>query len=412
APTINAAERDDEAALQPVTIGYIDYDNFISLDSDGDLQGYAYEYIKEIAKYTNRTYVFQPIEWPDVMDSLQKGKIDLYLDAMYTTDRILRFDYSSFPIIQQEMMLYTLSRSPYYYADFEHFDGKRIGILRSGCESLYLAQYAQENGFSFIISEYDSNADMQSALEAGEVDLIAANNFIKKDNYKMVGVYGITPVFALSKKGEPFVKELDRAIQGIKINSPNFEDDLYEKYYGQKVNFIASGFTREESKYIATLGNIKVGVFDHFSPLSYLDSKGKFVGVYIDILDQLSSVSGICFEPIALDPEMDTAQALESGKCDIIMGVNSQLGDTYPSMALSNYFMVSETSAVGRIDTEHDFNQALDIVLLRNLSGSAVSKAKLNSAIHFTFAHSPKECLLMVEKGDTDISILNSYVAN
>ncbi|MEG0019101.1 MAG: EAL domain-containing protein, partial [Oscillospiraceae bacterium] len=250
------------------------------------------------------------------------------------------------------------------------------------------------------------------ALEAGEVDLIAANNFIKKDNYKMVGVYGITPVFALSKKGEPFVKELDRAIQGIKINSPNFEDDLYEKYYGQKVNFIASGFTREESKYIATLGNIKVGVFDHFSPLSYLDSKGKFVGVYIDILDQLSSVSGICFEPIALDPEMDTAQALESGKCDIIMGVNSQLGDTYPSMALSNYFMVSETSAVGRIDTEHDFNQALDIVLLRNLSGSAVSKAKLNSAIHFTFAHSPKECLLMVEKGDTDISILNSYVAN
>ncbi|MEG1895297.1 MAG: transporter substrate-binding domain-containing protein, partial [Oscillospiraceae bacterium] len=375
-PSVYGLNHASRAYDKPVKIAYIDYDNYISTNSDGELQGYAYEYMQGISKYTHRNYVFEKANWPDVPRGILNGDIDLYLVAMFTNERTTSFDFSEFPMIEQKMTLYVLSRSPYYYNDFENFNGKKIGILKDGSEGVYLAKYAKNNDFAYTLMEYESNSEMRYALENKQVDIIASNNFISGDNYKTVGIYGITPVYAIGKKGSPYIKEINDAMQKIKIDSPDFETTLYEKFYDKSVNFIGSGLTRVETNYIAGLDTVKVGVYDRFAPLSFVDNKGTFQGVYIDILNQLSSISGISFEPVALSPSTDPSLVLAAQECDIIMGISSEVKSLYPTINLSRYFLTSEAAVVGKINEEYGFDDDVTVALPRNFSGASTPVGK------------------------------------
>ncbi|MEG0092250.1 MAG: transporter substrate-binding domain-containing protein, partial [Oscillospiraceae bacterium] len=287
-----------------------------------------------------------------------------------------------------------------------------IGILKDGTETAYLAKYAKDNNFTYTLMEYENNSEMRYALENKQVDIIASNDFISSDNYKTVGIYGVTPVYAIGKKDSPYIKELNNAVQKIKIDSPDFETSLYEKFYDKSVNFISSGLTRVETNYIAGLDTIRVGVYDHFAPLSFVDNNGTFQGVYIDILNQLSSISGISFEPVALSPSTDPSLVLSAEECDIIMGISSEVKFLYPTINLSRYFLTSEATVVGKINEEYGFDDDVTVALPRNFSGANTPVGKDYSTIKYDFMVSPKDCLMEVANGNAQMAVLNSYVAN
>ena len=54
---------------------------------NGHLSGYAYDYQQDLAAYTGRKYEYVEASWPELLQMLKDGEIDLLSDVSYTPER-------------------------------------------------------------------------------------------------------------------------------------------------------------------------------------------------------------------------------------------------------------------------------------------------------------------------------------
>ena len=71
---------------------------FNTTDQFGRRSGYAYDYQQNIAAYTGWSYEYVEGSWPELMQMLIDGEIDLMSDVSYTEDRAERMLFSALPI--------------------------------------------------------------------------------------------------------------------------------------------------------------------------------------------------------------------------------------------------------------------------------------------------------------------------
>ena len=76
-------------SAKTVRVGYyIDAGNFMSGFMEGDEKsGYAYEYLQNIASYTDWEYEYVYGYWDGLNEKMLKGEIDLLPDVSYRPDR-------------------------------------------------------------------------------------------------------------------------------------------------------------------------------------------------------------------------------------------------------------------------------------------------------------------------------------
>lgn len=67
-------------------------------DQYGRRSGYAYEYQEKIAAYTGWNYEYVNGSWPELMQMLIDGKIDLLNNVSYTPERADLMLFPSFPV--------------------------------------------------------------------------------------------------------------------------------------------------------------------------------------------------------------------------------------------------------------------------------------------------------------------------
>lgn len=89
--------RDHNKEQRIVKVGYFqDYATIMEPACEGNM-GYGYDYLQEIAKYTNWQYEFVKCSWNDGIKLLKEGKIDIFGPMQKTEEREKIFD---FPNIQ------------------------------------------------------------------------------------------------------------------------------------------------------------------------------------------------------------------------------------------------------------------------------------------------------------------------
>lgn len=71
---------------------------FNSTDQFGRRSGYAYDYQQKIAAYTGWNYEYVEGSWPELMQMLSDGEIDLMSDVSYTDERAEIMLFSSLPL--------------------------------------------------------------------------------------------------------------------------------------------------------------------------------------------------------------------------------------------------------------------------------------------------------------------------
>ena len=86
---------------------------FNTFDSNGRRTGYAYTYQQKISAYTGWEYEYVEGSWPELLQMLVDGKIDLMSDVSYTEERAEQMLYGSLPMGAQD-----------YYTINEH--GKKV----------------------------------------------------------------------------------------------------------------------------------------------------------------------------------------------------------------------------------------------------------------------------------------------
>ena len=235
-----------------LTVAYIDYSNFLEKSPDGSYIGYGADYLDRIAQYTGWTYQFVEMDWPTALEAVKAGEVDFYCVARQTVERQAEYDFSLFPLCNEELNLYVRQDSEVYYEDFAAFDGLSVGVLEASVDTGYFLEYAAAHDFSVRLTEYPTNGEVVAALRAGDVDLIAIVGYAVDGGLKLVGSFGVSPAYLMSREGSPYMKAFSEAQEQLFIDVPSYPQFLEQTHYGQERQFTGLLLTRAKRILFAT----------------------------------------------------------------------------------------------------------------------------------------------------------------
>lgn len=306
-----------------VKIGYIDYENFIREDGDGNYVGYGVEYLDEIASYTGWNYEFIYDSWENQLESLEEGKIDFICHAQKTEEREEKFLFSKYAIGAESSVLYARKDDErYYYNDFAYFDGMKIAVLKNSFQNREFAEYAQKKEFSYTFEEFDTQDKCFEALEAKNVDGVAMGSLSLKPEYKVICRFGSDPFYFMTgKENEDLLDELNDALGQITATGSTFQAELYQKYYGEIVASSDIIFTREENAFIKNAETIPVAFIPDRKPFSGVDENGVPEGITVDIVKLIEKKSGLTFSYEMMPDGFRSLEYLQEHEDTLIAGI-------------------------------------------------------------------------------------------
>ncbi|MBR4953479.1 MAG: transporter substrate-binding domain-containing protein [Oscillospiraceae bacterium] len=422
-----AVENDKERVLR---VGYSDYDNFIEKNARGQFEGYAVEYLEKIVSITGHKLEFIPLTWAKSLEMLENQEIDLVCSSNYTEARAEKFDYCGHNFGYIQGVLYTRKgNSNLYYEDFEHFNGMRVGQIKGSVNIELFKQYAERNNFIYMDMEYASEAALVAALQRGEVDAIANDSMSYQEGLKLLATFSSQPFYLMSYKGNDFMKEFDYALERINIENIGYQNDLYNKYYGNATIETDPHFTRKETELIRDLLNdrqektgkrvLRVAVGDNLPPLSYVNDSGELCGIYIDVLERVSEIIGIPFEFVVVKLGEDALgyNFYRNNDIDICLVKDNEVTREYEKdeasgIRISSPFFQSSKVLVAKrgLVINEDMNHT--IAYTKNASA-------LGAEAHIYFPNAvlvaydtAQECIDAVLKGHVDMMIYDKYLAD
>ena len=350
-----------EEATKIVRVGWYDTP-FNYKDAFGRRRGYAYEYQRKIAAYTGWQYEYVEGTWPELLQMLMDGRIDLMSDVSYAEDRKNRMLFSDVEMGSELYFLYVSPDNTEILAvDMGTLNGKRVGITKGTVQIGLFQKWMEKHGITAEIVELDtSERDSLNTLNRGLIDA-----FVTLDNYGDAEI--ATPLwkigssdffFAVKNGREDLLAELNAALNRIQDENKFYSEQLSLKY------FVDSGanqyLTLEEKDWLDSHGPIRVGYQDHYLAFCALDSKtGALTGALKDYLEAASGVlknAQPAFEAVAFPTAAAAIEALSKGEIDCMFPANLTDFDAEGvGVVLTAPLMRTEMDAVVRQEDQQDF---------------------------------------------------------
>ena len=304
-------------------------DGITEIDVNGNYTGYTYDYLMEIAQYTDWKYEYVLVEGDidyqltALLNMLAEGDIDLLGCMAYSDSLAKLFDYSSSNYGMAYNALCVLGDSNLNNLNYSAFPKLRVIVPNSsGRRNEKLDQFAQMSGFEVDqIFTADFNEQMR-LLHNGEADAVLFKDIsIPSDELRVIARFFPQPFyFAITKDNKKIVNDLNFAMTNINVVNPYFSINLYEKYFDTQnaVFFLSDG----DRDYVNGADVLKVLMLDGEAPIQYWDDKdvqGK--GISKDILDYIADESGLEFEIVWAHTYDQYLEIIEDRDVDIVAGV-------------------------------------------------------------------------------------------
>ncbi|MCR5373928.1 MAG: EAL domain-containing protein [Lachnospiraceae bacterium] len=304
-----------------IIIAYTEDTNIIQYEN-GIFSGYGVEFFDEISLYAKWHYKLLPCSKSDALHGLDNGTIDLYLGTSDTDLLNNEYPISEHSIMNISSLIYVRPDDDrIYYDDRKALDGLTIGFKGTNTLSGRFADFAKTAGFTYAVRYYSTYEKLHNALMNGEIDAASTATLTSFTDCKLVANYGSGGYYVLGSNKHPdIMSAFNEAYDLIATRTPAFFKNLNDKYYESRPISASPLYTREEIEYISTHQNYNVGMFASSIPLAYLDSAGDFCGIFPHLLDKISRLSGINFNPVVLDTSLSPQSQL-SIDIPLIFGV-------------------------------------------------------------------------------------------
>lgn len=320
----------DVQEKKTVRVGWFE-SPFNMTDSFGGRSGFAYEYQQKIAAYTGWEYEYVSASWPELLQMLERGEIDLLGDVSYKEDRAPYMLYSALPMGEEEYYVYVSSRNTRISLDdYASFNGKRVGINKGSVQKDVFAAWTAKYGIETEIVELSSGEkDSLGMLSSGELDMYVGTNIIKKGDGDDAPIpicsVGSSPFFfAVSRNRPDLLRELDAAMSKIQDESRYYSQQMYKKYF--YINAYSAYLTPTEVDWLARRGVIRVGYRADYLPYCAKDSNtGTLTGALKDYLEIAASGvknANLVFDPAPFPTVEAALEALQKGEIDCVFPVN------------------------------------------------------------------------------------------
>jgi signal transduction histidine kinase/DNA-binding response OmpR family regulator/ABC-type amino acid transport substrate-binding protein len=188
---------------------------------DKQWQGVAHDVLKEINALTNLTFKItndQNTEWPDLLQSLETGKVSMITELLRTEDRIGKFLWTQASIMTDTYAL--ISRIDYPSVDVNDILRTKVGLIEDAAYSTLFHTWFPDHKNTV---EYISSNAAFIALGRGEVDIIMTNlsqllmqtNYNERSGFKanFVFDFAFESTYGFNKNETILCSIIDKAIR-------------------------------------------------------------------------------------------------------------------------------------------------------------------------------------------------------
>lgn len=337
---------------------------FNTMDQFGRRSGYAYDYQQKIAAYTGWNYEYVEGSWPELLQMLINGEIDLMSDVSYTEERAETMLFSSLSMGAEEYYIFiSPDNEEINRDDLSTFNGKKVGVNKGSVQAGFFREWAEANGVQAELIEMTEDVDESlDMLNRGDIDMyVVLDGYLDASLALPIRKVGASDFFfAVNKSRTDLLTELNAAMNRIQEENHNYQQQLYEKYlkaFGY--NYYLS---TEEKNWLSDHGSIRVGYQDGYQPFCASDKKtGELSGALKDYLEDASTCfrnTEIDFEPTAYPSSAAAIEALKNGEIDCMFPSNLSTSDGEKlNLVMTPSMMSTEIYALVRNDDQHSFFQ-------------------------------------------------------
>lgn len=396
-----------QAQQETVRVAVIDYPNYLQMNADGSVSGYAYEYLEDIRKYTQWEYQYVEMSFEEATKALENGEIDILAGCQYTDTRAQKWDYSLDDMGEGGTVLCVKrGNNNYAYNDYASYDGMKIATLAGSIRAEQTKKKLAEYGVNAEFQEYETDQETKQALEDNQVEAVLMSTIRCESKYKILARINTVPLYFCMNKQRPQLKiQLDKAVESIHLNSPYYEADLNEKYYGNISVQLA--LSKEEKAYIASSKPIIVAISMDLEPMEYYDKKaGKYSGIVVDSFDLIAEYTGLKFRYISRQDMPDLKKQMKNGEVQLIASVSNDINISEKwGVDLSLPYYDNSIAMVVK-GNENDYTQPDCVVAIRKGYPLFEQAATMRGYGNLIYVDSFKECIEKVYTGAADLTFI------
>ena len=395
-------------------VAFYAFDCYNMQDDNGKRTGYGYEMMQGVSKYLQCTFSYVGYEKSanECIDMLRDGELDIYTAAKKTPEREKEFAFSTHPAITSTTcMNVKVGNNKIIAGDYSTYDGMKIGLLERHTYNDSFIQFAKEKNFSCKIYYYETPTELTNALINDEVDAVVNSYIRTPEDEKVIENFGETPYYIIARKeNQDLIDQIDKAIDSMNLETPNWRSDLYNKYYGsQELN---TEFTEEEQALLDQMkkdGTVVRGVMNPDNrPYSWYED-GKAYGIAADLFKATAESLGLDYEIVPVTDKEEYEELLSSGDVDVWIDMDGYYEDEgeYKYKLTNSYLTTSVSVLRGRGDSSKINRLVIrdDCIAVREIISSIWPEAEV------TVVDTLKECQEMVLSEEADGALLSSYTA-
>lgn len=396
---------------ETLRVGFPIQAGLTEVDGDGNLSGYTYEYLREIAQYTGWEYEFVQMDGSlndvlsEMLEMLERGDLDL-LGAMNYSDALEEiYDYPGYSYGTSHSVLAVLDESDITESNYAIGRVLRVAVIeRAVSRNEQLARFCESSQISVEYVACKSDREQLEKLHSGEADAVLWVDVALEDDMRQIVRFSPNPFYFATTKGNSQVTaRLSSAIAEISKADPYFEVELYEKYFGHKDDSLRLG--GEERTYIRGVDTLRVAVVEGKAPIQDIDpDTGEFVGVAREVFDYIAQQTGLQFQYVTAHSSEELVRFMEEGTVDMAACVPYDYESAeYYGVALGRPYLEAQIVMVlgGSIDAS-------------SLAGKRLALAKgliyrgeyMGDVIWYDTV---RECIEAVDSGRADYSYGNGY---
>lgn len=302
-----------------VKVAFFPMSGYNEKDDAGNLTGMDVEYLNEVCIYANWEIEYVECDdWDEALKLLKEKKVDLVGSAQYSAERAKTYQYADLSSGYTFGIIATNPSSSLAYEDFEAMKNIEFGMVKTYVRKEEFMHYLSGHGIkSPKIKEYDSTADLQKALDRADVDAMVHTFMEIKDGQRLIGRFAPRPFYYLTYQGnDDIIRELNQAIADLKMNQPELETKLMNKFYQSRLDKTIV-FTTEEKNYLKETDEINVGYFDGYYPFLY-EEDGECKGLTREMLEGSASIMGLTISWQKIEDPLGASEALKNGSIDVM----------------------------------------------------------------------------------------------